>query len=69
MAQEHKHCHCQHKDLLRYCHVCDVVYCLMCGREWRSQYNITWTSGTVSAYTTSETVNTTATHTHELGVS
>lgn len=29
----HKHTHCLHNKL-KYCEVCDVVYCEDCGREW-----------------------------------
>ena len=36
---------CEHK--LKYCEQCDVVYCEVCGEEWKKDY-ITWT--TTSAY-------------------
>lgn len=32
MSHEHCHGECQHE--LKYCAVCDVVYCSKCGREW-----------------------------------
>ena len=77
---DHKHNHCQH-ERLAYCAVCDVVYCLDCGREWVKQW-VTWTYGTESLQplqpttityaATTEAANTgcancSGTHQHNLG--
>lgn len=37
-VHKHEHC-CEHKNV-KYCKVCQVVYCVDCGKEWR---DICWT--------------------------
>jgi len=38
--QPHQHFHmCEHN--VKYCAVCDVAYCTMCGKEWHT-YNYNW---------------------------
>lgn len=32
MAHKHEYC-CEHKNV-KYCKVCQVVYCVDCGKEW-----------------------------------
>lgn len=33
---------CEHE--VKYCKVCDVCYCMKCGKEWKVyQYNWSWT--------------------------
>ena len=40
---EHSHEHCSHESL-KYCPICDVVYCF-CGKEWRYNFSTyTWTN-------------------------
>lgn len=40
---EHNHCHCEHKNL-KYCSVCNVVYCCDCKAEWhQDSCTTTWT--------------------------
>ena len=34
----HEHCDCEHE--LKYCKVCDTVYCKLCHKEWR--YSSWW---------------------------
>lgn len=40
MVNKHDHTVCEHE--VRYCKICDVCYCVKCGREWPSSLN-TWT--------------------------
>jgi len=38
----HEHTECEHKEL-KYCKVCDIVYC-KCDKEWKVENSIvTWT--------------------------
>ena len=49
----HKHC-CKHESL-RYCEVCQVVYCTKCGKEWREYgyaYTYTYPTYPISTWTT-----------------
>ena len=32
MTTKHDHHNCEHQ--VRYCKVCDVAYCVKCGKEW-----------------------------------
>jgi len=56
------HEHCEHKHTLRYCKVCDVVWCETCNTEWVKKVQwYTYNSPTV-VYTTAGI--TTPEHTH-----
>jgi len=46
----HKHCHCEHKRL-KFCSVCNVVYCEDCGKEW-NDYSYNYGTITTSPNTT-----------------
>lgn len=37
----HNHNHCHHD--LKYCEVCDVVYCTKCSWEWGRRFVADWT--------------------------
>lgn len=37
----HNHSHCLHD--LKYCEVCDVVYCTKCDREWGGHVHLPYT--------------------------
>jgi hypothetical protein len=53
MSKHDHHC-CEHE--VKYCKVCDVAYCVKCGKEWKEQSiwhyapygitpNVTYTTG------------------------
>ena len=47
----HDHNHCQHTNL-KFCSVCNVVYCVDCKKEWKENYsNWTWSQPLMSTYT------------------
>lgn len=69
----HNHdCHCFHD--LRYCSVCDTVYCKKCDKEWERKYQC-WTYASTgtgigtginsSSTTLNSEIPATPTHTHE----
>ena len=61
MENKHNHCNCNCKhENLKWCPVCNVVYCEKCGEEWKQESPWTWTypSGT-GTYIGTDTLTTT----------
>jgi hypothetical protein len=55
----HTHEHCFHE--LKYCSICDCVYCQKCGKEWKNNVWNTlspsnWTFGNGTAYNAQQTI-------------
>ena len=59
-SRNHSHC-CEHE--VKYCKVCDVAYCVKCGKEWKYQHiwyypYYTWTSNpTITVSTSDSTID------------
>ena len=53
MSHEHHEHHCYHE--LKFCSLCDIVYCQKCLKEWwrKSDYSWTYTSPLCSGTTVS----------------
>ncbi len=50
MSHKHDHTECDHQ--LKYCTVCKVPYCTVCGKEWHN-YNYSWAYQPYTTYVSS----------------